>query len=58
MLQALQRKLQEAEGKLGALEQSGKAAAHAAQQRQAAVEERARLSDQVLELPSLVTSLA
>ena len=57
MLQALQAKLQEAESKLQALEQSGKATAHAAQQRQVAVEERARLSEQVRQLPQLTPAV-
>lgn len=47
-VQALQTSLHEAQSKLEALEQSAKEAVQAAQHRHAAVEERARLSEQVL----------
>lgn len=50
-LQALQTRLQEAESKLEALKQSATKAMQAAEQRHAAVEERARLSEQVLTTP-------
>lgn len=47
-MQALQTRLRESQSKLEALEQSANAAMMAAEQRHAAVEERARLSEQVL----------
>lgn len=55
-MQALRTRLHESQSKLEALEQSANAAMQAAEQRHAAVEERARLSEQVL--PPLVLAWA